>query len=113
MAISAGELREKIKFQRPIRTSNGSGGFTTVYDDLLSTFASVKEERSNAQLTANQEDIVNYVYFKIRYRPDFSVKNADRLVWRDFNFIVNNIKVDTLRTQIEIYANSEIETSER
>jgi len=112
--IPAGELREIIKVQRPARVSNGSGGFTTTYDDLLQrTHAKVVEERSNPQLIANQEDIVNYVHFAIRYRPDIPIKNADRLVWRGFNFIINNIKVDPLRTQIDIYVNSEMETSER
>lgn len=113
MGIPAGELREKITFSRPKRISNGSGGFITNYVEFLNTYASVVEDRSNPQLIANQEDIVNYVHFKIRYRTDFPVKNADRLIWRTFNFTVNNIKVDTLRTQIDIYVNSEIETSER
>lgn len=111
--ISAGELREKLVFSSPVRVSNGSGGFTTMYVEYLSTFASVVEERSNPQLIANQENIVNYVHFKIRYRPDFPVKNADRMTWRGFNFTVNNIKVDPLRTQIDIYCNSEMETSSR
>ncbi len=113
MAISSGELREKLEFSNPTRVSNGSGGFTTAYVPFLNTFASVVEERSNPQLIANQENIVNYVHFKIRYRPDFPVKNADRMTWRGFNFTVNNIKVDSLRTQIDIYVNSEMETSNR
>lgn len=113
MGIPAGELREKLFFQKPVRVSNGSGGQTTTYETYLNTFAKVVEERSNPQLIGSQENAVNYVHFKIRYRPDFPVKNADRLVWRGFNFTVNNIKVDPLRTQIDIYVNSEIETSER
>lgn len=111
--IRAGELREKLVFSRATRTPNGSGSFTATYAPFLNTFAAVVEESSNPQLIANQENTVNYVHFKIRYRPDFPVKNADRMTWRDFIFTVNNIKVDTLRTQIDIYCNSEIETSER
>lgn len=111
--ILAGELREKLSFSRAERVSNGSGGFVTTYEPFLNTFAAVVEERSNPQLIANQEDTVNQVHFKIRYRPDFPVKNADRITWRGFNFTVNNIKVDPLRTEIHIYVNSEMETSER
>ena len=111
--ILAGKLREKLEFSRATRTPNGSGGFTTEYVPFLNTFAAVVEERSNPQLIANQENIVNYVHFKIRYRPDFPVLNADRMTWRGFNFTVNNIKVDPLRTQIDIYCNSEMETSQR
>jgi len=113
MAITAGELREKLEFSSPTRVSNGSGGFTTTYEPFLNTFAAVVEERSNPQLIASQENTVNQVHFKIRYRPDFPVKNADRMTWRGFVFTVNNIKVDPLRTQIDIYVNSEMETSER
>ena len=111
--ILAGELREFINFSRAVRVSNGSGGFVTTYGSILDTYAVVVEDRSNPQLIANQENIVNYVHFKIRYRPDLAIVNGDRLMWRDFPFIVNNIKVDPLRTQIDIFCNSEIETSER
>jgi len=111
--ILAGELREKIFFSSPTRISNGSGGFTTAYTKYLDTFAAVVEERSNPQLIANQENTVNQVHFKIRYRPDFPVKNADKLTWRGFDFVVNNILVKELRTEIHIYCNSEMETSER
>ena len=111
--IKAGELREKLSFSRVMRVSNGSGGFTTTYVSFSDTFAAVVEERSNPQLIASQENTVNQVHFKIRYRPDFPVKNADRMTWRGFNFTVNNIKVDPLRTQIDIFCNSEMETSER
>ncbi len=111
--IPAGELREKLNFQRATRVSNGSGGFTTTYGTSLFTFGAVVEERSNHQLIANQENIVNYVHFKLRYRADFPIKNSDRLTWRGFIFTVNNLKVDPLRTEIHIYCNSEMETSER
>src|SRR6478736_7680199 len=113
MAITAGELREKLNFSRSVRVLNGSGGFITTYNSFLDTFAAIVEERSNPQLIANQENIVNYVHFKIRYRPDFPVINSDRMTWRGFVFTVNNIKVDPLRTQIDIFCNSEMETSER
>lgn len=111
--IRAGELREKLNFSRSVRVPNGSGGFTTTYTSFLNTFAAVVEERSSPQLIANQENTVNQVHFKIRYRPDFPVKNADRMTCRGFIYTVNNIKVDPLRTQIDIYCNSEMETSER
>lgn len=113
MAISAGTLREKLIFSIAERVSNGSGGFTTTYESFLNTFAAVVEERSNPKIIANQENTVNYVHFKLRYRPDFPVKNTDRMTWRGFIFTVNNIKVDPLRTQIDIYCNSEMETSQR
>lgn len=113
MGISAGSLREKVIFQEPIRVSNGSGGFETTYEEVLDTFASVKEVRSNPYLIANLEDIDQLVKITIRYRPVIPILNGYRAVWRGFNFIVNDIKVDPLRTKIEILVHSEIETSSR
>lgn len=111
--VRAGTLREKITFQEPVRVSNGSGGYTTTYTDVLNTFASVEEVRSNPALIANQEDIDQFVKITIRYRPVLPLENGYRAVWRGFNFIVNNIKVDPLRTKIEILVHSEMETSMR
>jgi len=112
--IRAGELREKILIERPIRTDAGGGAFPiTGYDEILNTYAAVVEERSNPEMIANQENIKNYVHFKIRYRPEIYIKISDRLTWRGFHFIVNNIKVTALRSQIDIFVNSEMETSSR
>lgn len=111
--VKAGELNQKIKVERPTRTSIGGGAFDTTYDEILSTFAAVKEQRSSPEMVADQENIYNYVHFKIRYRPDVFLNIGDRLVWRGFNYIVNNIKVDPMRTQIDIYVNAEMETSKR
>lgn len=111
--LRAGDLKECITVQRPTRTQNGSGGQTTAYTDMLTTMAKVVEERSNPSEVANQENIKNYVHFKLRYRPCDFLKIGDRLVWRGFNFTINNIKVDPMRTQIDIFVNSEMETSNR
>lgn len=113
MALLAGELREKILIERPERTPIGGGDFDTTYQTILNTFAAVNEERSNGQLIANQESIINYVHFKIRYRPDIFLNITDRLTWRGFTYIINNIKVSYTRTQIDIYCNAEMETSSR
>lgn len=111
--IRSGELREKVTIDRPVRTPIGGGSSDTTYIPLLDTYAAVVEERSNPEMIANQENIKNYVHFKIRYRPEIYIKISDRLTWRGFHFIVNNIKVTALRSQIDIYVNSEMETSSR
>lgn len=111
--LRSGELREKIKFQEPTRVSNSSGAFTTTYSDVLNTFAKVEEIRSNPLLITDQENIDNLVKITIRYRPVIPIENGYRAVWRGFNFVVNNIKVDAYRTKIEIMVHSEMETSNR
>ena len=111
--LRAGELREKILIERPVRTPIGGGAYDTSYIEILNTYAAVVEERSNPEMIANQENIKNYVHFKIRYRPEIYIKISDRITWRGFSFIVNNIKVTALRSQIDIYVNSEMESSNR
>jgi len=111
--MKAGELREKLAFYRSAKTSNGSGGFDWNDALLLRTYAKVVEERSAPVVVANQENAQNQVHFEIRYRPDVPIKMDDKMVWRGNEFIVNNIKVDPLRTKIDIYVSSYIETSQR
>lgn len=112
--IAAGDLRDIIKIQEPVRVSDGSGGYDTTYVDVISkTYAKVVEDRSSSQVVADQDNINNSVHFKIRYRPVLFLKIGNRLIWRNFIFTINNIKIDYLRTEIDIFVNSDMETSER
>jgi len=112
--IEAGELREIIKIQQPVRIADGSGGFETTYNNIITkTYAKVVEETSKSVVVADQDNIYNKVHFRIRYRPIKHLKLGYRLVWRDFNFTINNIKVDPFRTSISILVSSDMETSER
>src|SRR5699024_7085189 len=113
MVLEAGELREWITIQKPQRTPNGSGGYETVYVDVLTTYAKAEEKSADANIIASQENIDNLVEFTLRYRSDVYIKNGYRLVWRNNNFKVNRFKVDRLRTTITITVKSEIETTER
>jgi len=113
MALLAGILREKILFKRATRVSDGAGGFTTTYTTILNTFANVTEVSSDPSLIASQENIKQVIKILIRYRTDVPIKIADVAVWRNNEFVVNNIKVDPFRTYIEFQLTSTIETSER
>ena len=113
MILKAGDLREKITFKRPIRVSNGSGGFTTTYTDILNTFASVTEMSSDPTLIAQQENIKQVIKVLIRYRSDIAVKIADIILWRGFEFVVSNMKADVMRTYIEFQLTATMETSIR
>ena len=113
MILKAGDLREKILFKRPVRVSNGSGGYTTTYTDILNTFASVTEISSDPALIAQQENIRQVIRILIRYRPIAAVKIADLIKWRGVEFVVNNMKVDVMRTYIEFQLTATMETSQR
>lgn len=113
MGLRAGELREQIIISSPVRTKNDSGGSATVFAQKLVTRAAVKELKSDPNLLASQEDIIQLVSFRIRYRPVIDILNGDQLTWRGNEFTVNSIKVDHLRIEIEIICRSEINTSNR
>lgn len=111
--IRAGELRDKIIIQRPVRVSNGSGGFDITYDTIIESFAKVVERNPQNEMEGGQYDLKTLVEFVIRYRPD-AIEIGDRVIWRGFNFTVaNSMKVDPLRRYITITTVSEMETSER
>lgn len=113
MALLAGELREKILFERPVSVPIGGGGFDTEYEYLKETFAAVIEGRSRGELIASQDNIINSIHFAIRYRSDIFFQISDRITWRGFTYIINNFKVDPLRTRIDIYVDAEMDTSSR
>lgn len=113
MVLNAGKLRELVTIERPERTSNQSGGYSTKYVKVLSTYASVREIQPSADVIASQENTISLTEFIIRYRPEYNLKIGYRIVWRDFNFTLNRFKVDPARTTIIITANSEIEETER
>ena len=111
--VLAGYLRERVIFYKPTRTQDASGDFITTYDEILNTYAKVEQVRSLPNVEASKEAIRDYLKVTIRYRVDLPILNGYKAIWRGLEFIVNNIKVDPLRTSIEIMITSDIETSDR
>lgn len=113
MPIQAGRLREQIEILSPVRVPNDSGGSVTEYVSKMVTRAEQVEERSVPDVIANQEDIVNTVRFRFRYRRNVDIVNGDKMIWRQRDFIINNAKVDPNRTVIEILCVLEMDNSNR
>lgn len=111
--IKAGELREKITIKRPVSTQNASGGQATGYATVLSTFARIRELSSDPALIAAQESISQVIEILMRYRPVNPVVNGDVIHWRSFEYVVNNIQVDPMRTYILFHLVSSVNTSHR
>lgn len=111
--IRAGDLNQKISIKRPASVQNASGGFATGYATVLNTFAKVREVRSNPDLIASQEGVSNLLEVLIRYRPVNPVRNGDVIEWRSFEYVVNNMVVDPMRTYIMFTVVSEMNTSDR
>lgn len=111
--IRAGRLREQIEILSPVRIPNDSGGSTTEYVPKLTTRAEQLELTSTPEVITSQEDIINTVRFRFRYRANIDVVNGDKMIWRQREFIINNAKVDPNRTVIEILCVLEMDNSNR
>lgn len=113
MTLHAGELRERITIKRPVREQNETGGTKTTYDVIVRTYASVTEVVPSSEVIASQENLKTLVRIKIRFRPTH-IKIGDIIEWRGFTYkVASSMKVDTLRTTIEITAVSQMETTKR
>jgi len=111
--MNAGRLNQKIQFLTPIKSKLDSGGRTFVFVPYMDTFAEVKEVRSDPGTTDNRLAISTAIVVRIRYRPNLYIKNGDKIIWRGLEYIVDNMKVDPLRTIIEIMVSTHTETSKR
>lgn len=80
--FSANQLKESISISRPTSVSNGSGGYTTTYTNILTTYAEVKHKSVSNDLIAQGTDLIEVYDFNIRYRQDIKIQKGDRLEWR-------------------------------
>lgn len=113
MSISAGRLNQKISIKRSAFIQTNSGGATNTESVLVDTFAEVIEKSSRDVLNSSQEGIENFIEILIRYRPNLVIKNGDVIVWRGFEYTINNILIDPRRTYIKFIVVSNMNTSLR
>lgn len=111
--ITAGRLRDRISIQRKTTSQTPDGGSETVWDTIHDTYADVEEVRPSVDVIAQQQNIQIMIRVRIRYNPELSIKNGDRIEWRGFILVAMAPKVDPLRRWIEFVAHSEIEETER
>lgn len=84
--IEFGKYDRKVTFQNYQNISDGYGGSTPTFTDVITTFASVMQTKSSSGVSNGQLDLDKLYLVKIQYRalftPDLShsiVYNGDRL----------------------------------
>ena len=90
---SAGNLDQRVTFQRNTSTSDGAGGQVKTWGNLNKTptvWAGVKAVRGNESVDEGGTVAAGLWLFEIRYRTDIS--EADRIQWRGENYNIRNIK---------------------
>lgn len=68
-----GALRHRIRFQRPVRTPDGGGGFSEIWQDLLlspEVYASIMPLSGTEQLRFHQLESSATHRITVRYRDD-------------------------------------------
>lgn len=107
-------LREKIKFIRVTTTQDVDGELvnseSTYYEPQG---AQVTELQPSVDVIAQQQNLTTIIEVKLRYNPEVSIINGDKIEWRGFRFNALSPKVDPLRRWVTIKAFSEIETTDR
>ena len=106
--------REKIQFVRVTQDQDASGDL--VNNDIIfyaPKAAIVQELKPSVDVIAQQQNISQLIKVTIRYNPEVSIINGDKILWRSFRFNALAPKVDRFRKYIEIMAFSEIETTDR
>jgi SPP1 family predicted phage head-tail adaptor len=80
--MGAGALNKYITLQYPTKVSDGMGGFTLTWSDLVSCFAAIWPVSANEQVQSMQPTMTISHRIRIRYRsvlrPDWRIKYGNR-----------------------------------
>jgi hypothetical protein len=107
-------MREKVTFIRVSNSQDSSGQLVnseTVYYEPKGV--SVRQISASVDMIIQQQNITSLIEIEMRYNPQISIINGDKIEWRGFRFNALSPTVDPLRRFIKIKAFSEIETTNR
>jgi hypothetical protein len=107
-------MREKVTFIRVSNSQDSSGQLVnseTVYYEPKGV--SVRQISASVDMIIQQQNITSLIEIEMRYNPQISILNGDKIEWRGFRFNALSPIVDPLRRFIKIKAFSEIETTNR
>jgi len=103
MNTKIGDYRHRIEIQAPVRTSDGKGGFTTVYTTIATVWAKITPVASSERLEAKQlnSEITHRV--NIRYRTKFNPSWRIKYGLRYFSIVgVMNVKEANAELQMVV-----------
>lgn len=108
----AGIYRERITIERPVRAERPEGGWETTWMVLLNTLANVSQKLPTYDTIAQQENILEAFYFRLRFRTDVTFKIGDKITWRGREFKLLKWIWDMRRTELTIVAATQNETTD-
>lgn len=103
----SGRLNQRITLQQKVRTPDGAGGSSLVWQDVATLWAEVAPGRSIEALTHDKLMLRNLHRITIRYRSDVTADKRFVLGSRVF-LIIGIVDVNESRHSLEITASEEI-----
>lgn len=71
--MRAGRLRDRVTFQEPVRVSNGAGGNTKTWSDVVTVWGAYSPERGREQLAGGAIQATGRGVLQIRYSSTVAV----------------------------------------
>lgn len=87
--IDLAELRHRIKFQNLVKTSDGQGGFTEEWTDVVTVWAKVEPANTSERLFAQQIEMQRSHKVVIRYRSD--ITQTMRFIFSNRTFQIKSV----------------------
>lgn len=80
--LGAGNLDQTVIIKRATRTQNDSGGYDTVFNPILTTYAKITEKSLSNDLIAQQPELIGTFEATIRKRAGVSIQKGDQVEWK-------------------------------
>jgi SPP1 family predicted phage head-tail adaptor len=87
--LDIAELRHRITFQRVTQVSDGMGGFTTAWNDIVTLWAKVEPVSASERLYSERLETQRSHKVKIRFRNDITTDM--RFVFKGRTFQVKGV----------------------
>lgn len=97
-----GSMRERVTFQREVRTEDGAGGSASTWSDIATVFASVDAASGQEGLASQQLQASVTYRLRARYRADITA--AERIDWQGKRLNIRSITQDNRKEFMQIIA---------
>lgn len=89
MTYRVGELDQRVTIQRLTLASDGQGGSTESWADVVTVWAHVRPRSGREVVQFDRVNGEHAYLFVIRYRS--GIRESDRLVWQGVNYNIRSI----------------------
>lgn len=78
-----GKLNDRILIQTPVRTPDGAGGFTNIWQDVKAVYADVSMSKGSRLLQYSQLREGKPFEILVREPVDYEIKPGDRILYKE------------------------------